>query len=105
MPGVGEVPAHRFAEPRLEALLRPPAELAADLLDVHGVAPVVARAVLDEADQLAVAAAGARPRFIEDRAQRAHDVDVGALGLAANVVGLARAPLLERKAQRVAMVV
>src|SRR5580765_7796974 len=97
--------ANGFFQPGFEALLRTPSELAPDLADVHRIAQVVAGAVGDELDQVGVAAAFPRARAVERGAERAHHIEVAALALAADVVGLADAPLLEHQADRLAMVV
>ena len=57
------------------------AELAADLGEVHGVAAVVALAVLDVLDHVPVGAAGLE--------QQVGELPVGQLGAAADVVDLA----------------
>src|SRR3954469_15815265 len=51
---MAEIPAHRGAQPFLEALPWPPAELAPDLRVVDGVAAVVAGTVGDEGLERAV---------------------------------------------------
>src|SRR5207248_9434504 len=83
---------------------RPPAELAPDFGDVHGVAAIVAEAVGYVADELRIAAPSARAQPVEQRADRAHDVDVRPLVLAADVVRLADLAFLEHEAQRLAVV-
>src|SRR3954469_18488742 len=93
-----EVPAHGLLEARLEGFPRPPAKLAANLVDVHRIAPVVAGAVLHELDKVRITAGRPRPRLFQQRAQGAHEIDVRALGLTTDVVGLAEAPLLEHQA-------
>jgi hypothetical protein len=74
----------------LEALLGAPAELALDLGRIDRVAAVVAGAVGDEGDELAPAAAvGERALGVEHVADRLDDLQVGALGAAADIVAFA----------------
>ena len=89
-PVVGEVPVDGGFETALKSVGGAPAELGFDLGGVNGVAPVVAGAVGDEADELAVVSPPCpRPPTIEDGADRLDDLKVGALGAAADVVALA----------------
>src|SRR3546814_20460042 len=70
----------------LEALLRPPAELAGRLRGVDGVAQVVAGAVVDEGDEAAAGlAAGARAQRVDQVADHADHRDVALLAVAADV--------------------
>src|SRR5690606_27521364 len=82
-----DVPADGLRQALGERQARPPAELARGLGDVHRVAPVVPRAVLDELDQVLALA-----QLAQDRA---HDGDVLHLRLAAQVVDLAEPTLLQ----------
>src|SRR6266496_4096088 len=50
-PAVFEIPNDGLAQPGLEALARPPAELALDLAGLHRIAPVMTGSVGDKADQ------------------------------------------------------
>src|SRR5215813_9358707 len=90
-----KVPLHRFCKTALERLHGAPTRLAPELRGVHRVAPVVAGAILHELDQLLIAARLARTRLVEQRAKRFHDLQVGLLAFAADVVGLAGASLLQ----------
>src|SRR5690606_1761292 len=103
--GVVEEPLHRLAQPRLERLLRPPAELALDLARVDRVAAVVSGPVLHERDELVVArATRARTQLVEDPADRADDLEVRLLVPPADVVRLAGLPRLEHAHERAAVV-
>src|SRR5271163_1589887 len=53
-PTVLKIPGDRLAKPAVKVLGGLPAQLAPDLGDVHGVAPVVSRSIGDEADQAPV---------------------------------------------------
>src|SRR5690606_29634981 len=97
-----EIPKHRLSQPRLERLARAPAERR-DLADVVRIAPVVARAVGDVADQPGMRG-GAGPRFVEQRADLLHHLVVRALGLAADVVRLPGPAARQYEPQRLAMV-
>src|SRR5688572_9269361 len=89
---VVEIPVDGRGHALLEARRRRPAEFGADLGRVDRVAAVVARAVADERDlRLARLPVGARAALVEQRADRPHDGDVLALGIAADVVRLADA--------------
>src|SRR5690348_6040701 len=99
---VVEIPAHGAGETGFEGLGRRPAELAPDLRRVDCVATVVSRAILHEANLRGVVAPG--PEFSQDAAERAHDVQVGLLGAAADVVGFARAAPLQHGPDRRAVV-
>ena len=77
-----EIPLHRGAQRVVEGMRRLPAQLAPDLRAVHGVAPVVAGAVLD----VAGSAIPGLPSELEDRL---HDLEVRHVVAAADVVDLA----------------
>ena len=97
---VVEIPAHGLADALLELVGGQPAQLLLDLRRVNGVAAVVARAVLDEGDQLARIAAELRGHFVDQIADQLHDVEVGPFVVAADVVGLAGAPARQHQPQR-----
>ncbi len=101
---VVEIPLHGLADAGLESLRRTPAQFAFDLARIDGVAAVMARAVRDMGDQACVAALGRRPQLVEQGADRAHDVDVGLLVPAADVVGLAWRAARQHLADRAAVV-
>src|SRR5579885_2613468 len=102
---VGEVPVDGLGEPALETLRRPPAELRLELGRVDRVAAIVPRTVLDETDQRFVPrAVRQRPALVEQAADRAHDDEVLALGVTADVVHLARPADLEHAPDRAAVV-
>src|SRR3546814_3889714 len=86
MPGGG------VGDTRREAGRRRPPQLGRQLRRVDRVAAVVARAILDVGDlrapRLAVLA---RAALVEQRADGVDDLDVRALGVTADVVGLANA--------------
>ena len=96
---VVEVPLHGEREADLEGVLRRPAELGVELRAIDGVAEIVAGPIGDEGDELAVRRPPVRgaSRSIEV-ADRGHDIDVAALGIAADVVGLARRGLFPARA-------
>jgi hypothetical protein len=71
-------PGHRGRQPHLEAVARLPALLRADPAGIDRIAPIVAGAVGDRGDQLAVVDAS-RQQSIEGTADRLHHLFVGAL--------------------------
>ena len=76
-------------------MLRTPAKLGGDFRTVDGVAEIVAGPIRDEADEVAVRGfVGAGAELVHRVADRGDDIDVAALGIAADVVGLAGAALL-----------
>src|SRR2546427_531500 len=78
------------ARPALEALARLPAELTPQLRIVDRVAQIVAGPVRDEADEVIMRTMRrCRQLVIEDGADPAHDLEIAALGAAADIVGLA----------------
>src|SRR5690606_15034800 len=86
---VGQVPVHGGRDAFLEGVARLPAQLVADLGRVDGVAAIVPGPVGDEGDQALVrAAVRTRPALVQQAADGAHHLDVAALGVAADVVGL-----------------
>lgn len=91
-----EVPLDRLLDAVLEFRLRLPAELCVDLRRVDGVAAVVALAVGDVLDEVFGLA-----ELLEDGLD---DVDVGALIVAADVVDLADASLLQDEVDGVAVI-
>ena len=91
-----EVPLDRLLDAVLELRLRLPAELRMDLRRVNGVAAVVALAVSDVLDEVFGLA-----ELLEDGLD---DVDVGTLIVAADVVDLADAALLQDQVDGMAVV-
>lgn len=91
-----EVPLDRLLDAVLKFRLRLPAELRVDLRRVNGVAAVVAFAVGDVLDEVFGLA-----KFLEDGLD---DVDVGALIVAADVVDLADAALLQDQVDGMAVI-
>lgn len=91
-----EVPLDRLLDAVLEFRLRLPAELRVDLRRVDGVAAVVALAVGDVLDEVFGLA-----ELLEDGLD---DVDVGALIVAADVVDLADAALLQDQVDGMAVI-
>src|SRR5947207_4003430 len=89
-PAVVDIPGDGLAQARLEAFARPPAELAADLSRIHRIALVMAWAVVDKGDEACVRPVR-RPRsqLVEQIADRGHDLQIGALAIAADIVALA----------------
>jgi hypothetical protein len=82
---------HGLADAGGEGFGRLPAKLPLDLARVDGVTPIVAGPVGDVADLFAVGfAVGTRTQFVEQRADRMDDFEIGLLVPAADVVGLAR---------------
>src|SRR5579863_10334492 len=96
-----EIPAHGLGEAGLERLLRRPAEFAPQLRCVDRIAPVMAGPVGDKSDKGGSRLAlNARRHLVEQSADRLDDVDIGALGAAADIVALADAALLGDRDQR-----
>ncbi len=88
---VVEVPANRFPNALLEFVGGGPAEFPLNLGSVDGVAAVVARAVLDEGDELARVVAQLGRHLVDQIADDLDDPEVGPLVVAADVIGLADA--------------
>ena len=87
---IGKIPFNRFADPGFEGLLRLPIQFPLNLARVHRITAVVARPVLDVGNQFAVrdnAILG--PQFIENRADRVHDLKIWLFISSTDVVGLA----------------
>ena len=89
-----------------------PAELAANLASVDRVSAIVARPVRHECLQVAIArppfqrrVGSGRPQRLERVADAIDDLHVGPFVAAADIVALARAPLLEHEQNSGAMVV
>src|SRR3569832_926729 len=100
-----QIPLHRLAQARFEALLRPPAELAFDLARVDGVTLVVAGPVRDEGDELRMGpVCRLRQQFVEQRAKRLNLLLNGALVVPPDVVGLADLPFFQNPPQGARMV-
>jgi hypothetical protein len=100
-----EEPAHGVAQAGLERMARLPAELAPDLGGIDRIARVVARPVGNEFDEPFVRPVRAlRQHLVEQRADRAHHLDVSALAVAADIVGLARSALREHRSQSLGVV-
>src|SRR5438552_1831836 len=97
-----EIPAYCSMEPGFEGLRRRPSELAADFRRVDRVTAIVARPVVDELHQRNVIAT--RTQLTQDATQRPHDLEVGAFGIAADVVCFAGYATLENDPNRRAVV-
>src|SRR6202789_4016348 len=99
-----KIPANGFANSGFKRFLRPPTQFAFNLPRIHGIAPVVSRAVLHEGDQFASRPSRPRRHFIHDIANRVHDLQVGLLIPTADVVGLSRNSPRQHQCDRRAMV-
>src|SRR5262249_9160198 len=92
-----QIPLDRGPQPASQVPLGPPVELAPRLGRVDRIAAVVPWPVLDEGHQRRARPAGrVAAQLVDDRAQRADHLQVGALAVAADIVGLARPPALKR---------
>src|SRR5690242_2543742 len=99
-PAVLQIPSDGPAQTAVESLARRPAKFAPDLGDVHRVAPVMTRPVCNECDKLSVRPmCRARQHFVEQPADPGYDIEVGPLGVAANIVALAYPALVEDREQ------
>src|SRR5262249_13370123 len=102
---VVEIPAHRPPEAALEALAGLPAELAAELHVIDRIAQIVTRPVLDEADELGMRAVRRLRQLLgENGADLPPQVDVAALGAAADIVGLADSAATQHKLESASVV-
>ncbi len=101
-----QVPADGAGHPLGKGHGGGPAQLVAELGGVDGVAPVVPRAVLDEADQGAPGLARGQqaPGPVQEVADGENDLQVRLLGVAADGVGLPEPALLEHRGERRAVV-
>src|SRR5215470_4259095 len=100
-----EIPGDRLLQPFREAQRGLPGKLARDLAGIDRVAPVMARAILDELDQSRMGLeARARSDLVEHRAQLRHHLEIGHLRVAADIVGLAPLAFLDRGPKRAAMI-
>src|SRR5262245_46736996 len=101
---IGEVPGEGLAQSGIEGLRGRPTELNRYLREIRRVAPVVSRAVPYEGDQRRVPDLAMGPRFVEKRADRVHDLEIGLLAVSADVVAFSDAALSEDLADRRAMI-
>src|SRR5690606_39937767 len=102
---VAQVPVDGVGNALLEAVCGRPAKLGLELGRIYRIAAVVPGAVLDVGDlRAARLAVLARSTRVEQRADGIDDLDVGTLGVAADVVGLADAALPEHRADRRAVI-
>ena len=97
-----EIPSHGLAHSAVERFGGTPRHFAAQLRGVDRVAAVVPRAVLDESHEARVVAA--RRELAQDSADRADDVEVRHLGVAADIVRRAGTPSCEHRPDRRAMI-
>ena len=105
LPGLFADAAARAREAGFERFALPPAEIALDLRRIDRVAAIMAGAIGHVRDlRFAFSSVGERPALVDERADRLHDMDVLALGVAADVVDLADAADLEHAADRGAMI-
>jgi hypothetical protein len=83
-----EVPADSFANSTLEGVRRNPAEFALNFRSINCIPPIVTRPVFNEGNQFLRVAAQLRCEFVNQITDQFHDVDIGPLIVAADVVGL-----------------
>src|SRR5262245_3859558 len=106
-----EIPADGLRDARLEAVRRAPAQLAADLAGIDGVAPIVARPVGHELLERVVPGDGAAGEGgvirgwhlgLQRGAEAVHHLAIGALAPAADVVPLPHAAALQHEQEPLA---
>src|SRR5258706_4702715 len=103
--GIVQIPAQGLADAGLERLGWLPTEFLAALRCVDRIAPIMSRPVGDIGDQGFVGlSVRGRPQFVEYPADRAHDIDIRALIVAAYVVGLTRTTLAQFQPDRRAII-
>ena len=96
---------HRLAQAAVERFLGFPAQLAADLRCVHGIAPVVTGPVGHKGDQPVMRPMRrVREHLVEQPADRMHDIQIAALGIAADIIGLAGGALGHDRVQGAGMI-
>ncbi|MNJ46822.1 hypothetical protein D3C77_419610 [compost metagenome] len=89
---VVQVPLHGLAQAGFEGFFGGPPQLTLDLAGVDGIALVMARAVVNESNQLGIVGHSRRTlwrELFEQRADSTNNIDVFLLVVATNVVGLA----------------
>src|SRR5438445_4530937 len=86
---VVQIPFHRLAQAGFDCFSGHPAEFTLEFAGVDGVATIVARTILDEGDLVGVGARVLRPQFVQQIAHGVHDLDIGLLVPAADVICLA----------------
>jgi len=100
-----QIPVHSLHNAALEVLVRLPAEFSHDLGGVDGVALVVARTVRNEGLEFGVLLAiGTGAALVEDGTHGVQNLEVVALVVAADVVGLAGAARVEYEVDGLAVV-
>src|SRR5258708_12905691 len=99
-----QVPGDGLAQSGIEALGGRPPDLNGDLRRVHRVTAIVPRAVLHEGYQHGMRALATGPRFVEQRTDRVHHLEIGLLVVAADVVTLTDAAVLQDLSDRRAMI-
>src|SRR5258706_10503175 len=95
-----QIPGYGLAQSGIETLRGRPLELNGYLRRVHRVTTIVSRAVLHEGDQHGMRALAIGPRFVEQRADRVHHLEIGLLVVATDVVALAEAAVLQDPSDR-----
>src|SRR3954465_1943526 len=96
-----EVPVDRLRNARRETLGGFPAELALQFVAVDGIAAVVSGSVRDVRDLRGVRfTVRTRRLFVEEPADRLHDLDVRFFVQTTDVIGLADAPTLQHEPDR-----
>src|SRR5687767_7118194 len=87
-----QVPLNRFAYAALKGFLGSPTEFTLDLARIDGVTKIMPRPILDERNQLAITLDTDRlvgRQFFEQITQGFHNLEIGFLVMAADVVGFA----------------
>ncbi|MNY59372.1 hypothetical protein D3C86_1958110 [compost metagenome] len=95
---------HRLSDAGLECFHRLPIQLTLDFPGIDGVAAVMARAVLNVRNQVAVLLdgmlRGGRGQLLQDVTKRLHHLQIPLLVVAADVVGLSDLALGDDRVQR-----
>src|SRR4029077_12180676 len=99
-----QIPGDGLGDPALEILFGTPAQFNFDLRSINGVTPVVAWAIGDKRDQASARSMRGGFQPIEQLADRLHDVQIGALVAASDIVGLAGFAARDHERQRFGMV-
>src|ERR1019366_6330528 len=102
---VFKIPADGFADAALKRLQRVPVQFALDFARVHRVPAVVAGAVFDESDELAVGNGGVvRAQFVQQLANGSDNLQVLFFASPADVVGFSNAAVGEHGANGAAVI-
>src|SRR4051794_2717569 len=103
-PIILQIPANCFSQAAVQGLFRLPSQFAFDLTGVDRISAIVPRPILHEINQLTARSFPAWQYFVDQIANHLHDLKVGLLVAASNVIALSRPSATEDSRNALTMI-